>query len=79
MTAFMYSHSLQSLKVHSGGHFVSSRREYPAKILKRNSSRLVSACIPKLLKDLSLSSSERNLERQLMDKCECVPRNELGN
>ncbi|XP_057465830.1 histidine biosynthesis bifunctional protein hisIE, chloroplastic-like [Actinidia eriantha] len=58
MAAFMYSHSLQSLKVHSGGHFVSSRREYPATILKRNSSRLVSACIPKLLKDLSLSSSE---------------------
>ncbi|PSS18258.1 Phosphoribosyl-ATP pyrophosphatase, partial [Actinidia chinensis var. chinensis] len=60
MAAFMYSHSLQSLKVHSGGHLVSSRREYPASatILKRNSSRLVSACIPKLHKDLFLSSSE---------------------
>lgn len=58
MAAFMYSHSLQSLKVHSGGHLVATRREYSATIFKRNSSRLVSTCIPKLHKDLSLSSSE---------------------
>ncbi|KAG5534637.1 hypothetical protein RHGRI_022679 [Rhododendron griersonianum] len=54
----MYSHSLQSVKVCSGGHLVSSRGEYPTGILKKITPCVVSACSPKLHKDLSLQSPE---------------------
>ncbi|KAL7177500.1 hypothetical protein ACSBR2_030788 [Camellia fascicularis] len=49
----MYSKPLQSLNVYSGGNIF-----YGAKSIKKNSSCLVSACIPKVHKDLSLASSE---------------------
>ncbi|KAI8002331.1 hypothetical protein LOK49_LG08G02498 [Camellia lanceoleosa] len=49
----MYSKPLQSLNVYSGGNIL-----YGAKSIKKNSSCLVSACIPKVHKDLSLASSE---------------------
>ncbi|KAL7175044.1 hypothetical protein ACSBR2_028780 [Camellia fascicularis] len=49
----MYSKPLQSLNVYSGGNIF-----YGAKSIKKNSSCLLSACIPKVHKDLSLASSE---------------------
>lgn len=58
MAAFMYSQSLQSVKVYSGGHLFSSRRRYPSPFLKKNAPCIVSACIPKLQKELSLASPE---------------------
>ncbi|THG02198.1 hypothetical protein TEA_004543 [Camellia sinensis var. sinensis] len=57
MAAAMYSHSLQSLKVYPGGNFF-SRREYCTTSLKKNTSCLVVAGIPKLRKDLFVASSE---------------------
>lgn len=58
MAAFMYSHSLQSVKVYPGGHLFSSRRKYLSPFLKMKAPCIVSACIPKLQKEFSLASPE---------------------
>lgn len=58
MASFMHSPSLQSLKVHPVGRSFSSGRVYRTRILEKNTPCIVSACTPKLHKDLPLASPE---------------------